>query len=81
MAIPASGPWKDQLRRQSGNELPRSRLRGIKQECHAREACPREGGERASMMDSLFRGNDKIEASFGEFTWNERQQEANGIGL
>jgi hypothetical protein len=30
------------------NERPRSKLRGIEEECHAREACPREGGERAS---------------------------------
>ena len=50
------------------NELPRSKLQGIKQECHAREACPREGGERASILDSHFRGTDKFEASFGEFT-------------
>jgi len=29
-------------------ELPRSKLRVNTQECHAREACPREGVERAS---------------------------------
>jgi hypothetical protein len=34
----------------AATELPRSKLRGIKQGCHARE-----------------RGDDKFEASFGEF--------------
>jgi hypothetical protein len=45
------------------NERPLSELRVIEKECHARE-----NGHPEIHLDSLFRGNDKFEASFGEFT-------------
>jgi hypothetical protein len=41
------------------DELPRGRLRGIKQECHAHG-----NGHPSFSLDSRFRGNDGIEASF-----------------